>query len=164
MTVERWVFAGCCLGTLGAGLAAGIFFAFSSFVMSALGSVSPRAGIAVMNAINVTVINAGFMLVFLGSGALSIALGLASFRWWGTLDGALLLAASLVYLLGCLGVTFARNVPLNDALAAVGTDPETSGLWARYLVEWTRWNHLRTVSCLGAAALFLAVLVRRAAG
>jgi uncharacterized membrane protein len=61
-------------------------------------------------------------------------------------------------------MTFARNVPLNDALAAVGTDPETSGLWARYLVEWTRWNHVRTVSCLGAAALFLGVLVRRAAG
>lgn len=163
MAVERLVIVGCCLATLGAAIAAGIFFAFSSFVMSALGNVPPRAGIAVMNAINVTVINASFMLVFLGTAALSVGLALASFRWWGTLDAVLLLAASLVYLLGCLGVTMVRNVPLNDALAA-GPDPETTGLWSRYLIEWTWWNHVRTVSCLASAALFITVVMRRAGG
>ena len=38
------------------------------------------------------------------------------------------------------------HVPLNNALAAA--DPashEAASLWARYLTDWTLWNHLRTV-------------------
>ena len=30
--------------------------------------------------------------------------------------------------------------------------------WRRYLVEWTRWNHVRTLCSLAAAALFVMVL------
>ncbi|HUM12078.1 MAG TPA: anthrone oxygenase family protein [Myxococcaceae bacterium] len=165
MNLERIVIVCCSAATVGTGLAGGIFFAFSSFVMRALGAVPPRAGIAAMNAINVTVINPGFMLVFLGTAVLSVGLALASFRWWGSLDGALLLVASLLYLVGCLGVTMVRNVPLNDALAALGPDPsDSTGLWSRYLVEWTRWNHVRTLSCLGSTILLVTVLVRRAGG
>jgi uncharacterized membrane protein len=165
VNVERMVVVCCCIATVGAGLAGGVFFAFSSFVMRALGAISPRAGVAAMNAINVTVINPGFMLVFLGTALLSFALALASLRWWGSLDGALLLAASLLYLLGCFGVTMVRNVPLNDALAALGPDPsDSTGLWSRYLVEWTRWNHVRTLSCVGSTILLITVLARRPGG
>ncbi len=39
---------------LGSGLVAGIFFAFSSFVMRALGQLRENQGIAAMKAINVT--------------------------------------------------------------------------------------------------------------
>ncbi|MDP1910032.1 MAG: hypothetical protein Q8K85_17170, partial [Hyphomicrobium sp.] len=42
---------------LGSGIVAGIFFAFSTFIMQALGRVAPAAGIAAMQAINITVIN-----------------------------------------------------------------------------------------------------------
>jgi Predicted integral membrane protein len=162
VNIERIVIVCCGVAAVGTGLAGGIFFAFSSFVMRALGVIPPRAGIAAMNAINVTVINPWFMLVFLGTALLSVALALASFRWWGSLDGALLLGASLLYLLGCFGVTMVRNVPLNDALAALGPDAsDSTGLWSRYLVEWTRWNHVRTLSCLGSAILLVIVLMRR---
>ncbi len=81
MNLERMVIVCCSAATVGTGLAGGIFFAFSSFVMRALGAVPPRAGIAAMNAINVAVINPGFMLVFLGTALLSIALAFASSRF-----------------------------------------------------------------------------------
>ena len=55
-------------------------------------------------------------------------------------------------------VTMAFNVPLNNALLRGGErDADT---WRRYLVEWTRWNHVRTVASLAAAALFIAVLAQ----
>ena len=59
-------------GVLGSGLVAGVFFAFSSFVMRALGRLPESDGIAAMKAINVTVLNPGFFLAFFGTGAICL--------------------------------------------------------------------------------------------
>jgi uncharacterized membrane protein len=56
------------------------------------------------------------------------------------------LAGGALYVAGAIGVTAARNVPMNDALDAadVPTDPnEAAKLWADYSERWTRWNTLR---------------------
>ena len=46
------------------------------------------------------------------------------------------------------------NVPRNNALAATSVDVKgAETVWARYLKEWTRWNHFRTLTALTAAAL-----------
>ena len=46
------------------------------------------------------------------------------------------------------------HVPRNNALAATSTDaPEAETVWTRYLREWTRWNHYRTLAALTAAVL-----------
>src|SRR3954449_3093986 len=58
---------------LGCGLVAGVFFAFSSFVMAGLARLSAPDGVAAMQSINRTVITASFMLAWLGSGALCVA-------------------------------------------------------------------------------------------
>ena len=145
---------------IGCGLVAGIFFAFSSFVISALGRMPSDHGIAAMNAINVTVINPGFVLAFFGTAALCLAASAGSaLRWSGTAS-TLILAASAIYLIGCIGVTMLRNVPLNNELAAVspGT-PEAAALWTRYLSEWTLWNTVRTVVPAVSAILFTAALL-----
>lgn len=142
-------------------LVAGIFFAFSNFVMAALARIPPEQGMAAMREINITVINPLFMTAFLGTGALCVALVTGVTLRWTENAGALIVAASVVYVAGVIGVTIALNVPLNDALAAVspGT-PEAAALWTRYLSEWTFWNHARTVAALAASALFIAALVR----
>ncbi len=72
---------------------------------------------------------------------------------------AYLLAGCALYLLGCLLVTVAFNVPLNNRLASA--DPDSSGaeaLWANYLSRWTLWNHVRTAASLAAAGLFAMAL------
>ncbi|HEX6704387.1 MAG TPA: anthrone oxygenase family protein [Albitalea sp.] len=143
---------------LGSGIAAGIFYAFSSFVMAALGRLPPEQGVAAMNHINVTVITPSFMIVFMGMAVLSLLLGGASMFWWSVPGAKLVFAASVVYLLGCFGVTMAFNVPLNNQLAAVGPG-QMAGLWTRYLEVWTAWNHVRTVAPLVSAALFTVALV-----
>ena len=60
--ISHAVFVLIFAAAIGSGLVAGIFFAFSSFVMAALGRLPSDHGIAAMNAINVTVINPMFFL------------------------------------------------------------------------------------------------------
>jgi uncharacterized membrane protein len=57
------------LAALGSGLMAGVFFAFSAFVMRALAQLAPPHGMAAMQAINVAVLNPLFLGTFIGNGA-----------------------------------------------------------------------------------------------
>lgn len=139
---------------LGCGLIAGVFFAFSTFVMKALAQQPPAQGIATMQSINITVINPWFMTVFLGTGAACLLRAISSLLKWHQPGVVYLFAGSLLYLVGTIGVTMAFNVPLNDALAKVEpSSADGAKLWASYLTHWTTWNHVRTVAALAAAAL-----------
>ena len=147
---------------IGCGVVGGIFFAFSTFVMAALARIPAEQGIAAMNAINVTVLNPLFFLAFFGTGAVCLALVAGAWFSPDAASGRLILIASLVYLVGCIGVTMAFNVPLNNALAAV--DPAASAaapVWVQYLRDWTFWNHVRTIACVVAAGLFTAAIAAR---
>ncbi|WP_333478419.1 DUF1772 domain-containing protein [Allocoleopsis sp.] len=138
---------------LGCGLIAGVFFAFSSFVMSALARLQPTQGIAAMQSINITAINPLFMTVLFGTAAACIVLAVSSVLKWHQPGAAYLLLGSVLYLVGTILVTIVFNVPLNEALAKVEAD-STNGanLWASYLGNWTFWNHIRAAAALGAAA------------
>jgi len=142
--------------TLGAALVGGIFFAFSTFVMTALGRLHREQGIAAMQSINVAVLNPWFLVVFFGTALGSIALALLGVLDWGAPGSAYLVSGSLLYLIGCILVTIVFNVPLNHGLAAVEPgSTEGAETWTRYLSTWTKWNHLRTVASLAAAASFI---------
>src|SRR5262249_57088888 len=104
---------------LGCGLVAGIFFAFSTFIMRALGSVTSPQGIAAMQSINVVVLNRWFFAVFFGTAACCLALAVRSFIRWQKPSAGYLLVGSLLYLIGTILVTISGTMPLNDPLSAV---------------------------------------------
>jgi uncharacterized membrane protein len=163
--LDRLLFASIFLSVLGAGLIGGLFFAFSSFVMTALGRVTPATGIVAMQAINIAVLNPVFFAVFFGTAALCLLLALAVLLGAAGLGASYLLAGSVLYLGGGIVVTIACNVPLNNALAAVEPDSaEGTTLWRRYLSGWTAWNHVRTAACLAASAAFVVALCVRVDG
>ncbi|MBV8884195.1 MAG: DUF1772 domain-containing protein, partial [Chroococcidiopsidaceae cyanobacterium CP_BM_RX_35] len=110
------------LATLGCGLVAGVFFAFSTFVMNALARLQPKDGIATMQSINITAINPLFMLALFGTAAACLFLAVSSLLKWHQPGAAYLLIGSLLYLVGTILVTIAFNVPLNDMLAIVKPD------------------------------------------
>ena len=144
---------------LGCGLVAGIFFAFSTFVMRALGSVTSPQGIAAMQSINVMVLNRWFFAVFFGTAACCLALVVAALFSWSRPGAACLLIAGLLYLVGTILVTIVCNVPLNDALAALNpASADAAQTWANYLKSWTAWNHVRTIAAFAAAALLTVAL------
>jgi uncharacterized membrane protein len=156
------LFALTLLSALGSGLVAGLFFIFSVTIMDALGRLPPAQGIAAMQSINVVILNPIFFAVFFGTAALCLVLAIWSIVEWQAFGAAWLLAGSLLYIFGAIVVTMVFNVPMNDALAAI--DPaseEGAGVWARYLIDWTRWNHVRTLACLGAAAALIVALYLR---
>ncbi len=156
---ERTVAALTFAAALGSGVVGGVLFAFSSFVMAALAQLPVPQGVAAMQAINVTVINPAFMGVFLGTGAVCVVLLATQLLGHGEADKTLIMVAGLTYLIGCLGVTMAFNVPLNDALAAVQAHtPDADAFWFQFVRVWTIWNHVRTVAAIAtAAALTLAL-------
>jgi uncharacterized membrane protein len=141
-------------------LTAGVFYAFSSFVMAGLGKVPADQGANAMNAINVTVITPSFMILFMGTTLLCTLLGGWSLFSFSDLDSKLILTACLAYLIGCFGVTMAFNVPLNDQLAAA-SPAEIGAIWQNYLRIWTRWNTVRTIAPAISAILLIIVLMRR---
>lgn len=135
--------------SLGAGLVAGVFFAFSTFVMGALGRFPAPEGIRAMQEINITVINPWFMTALFGTGAACLAVIGVTLADWDGSYGPYLVAAGAVYLVGCIAVTMAFNVPRNNTLARLEpASAEAAGVWGRYLVEWTAWNSVRTVASL----------------
>ncbi len=153
--IDRLLPALTFLAALSCGLAAGVFYAFSSLVMRALARIPSSAGIAAMQSINVSVINPWFMGAFFGPAVICCFLVAISLLKWNRQGAAFILAGSALYLVGTMAVTFAFNVPLNDALAIVDpASPEGARQWASYLTTWTNWNHLRTAAALLAAASF----------
>jgi uncharacterized membrane protein len=146
-------------GALGAGLMGGFFYAFSGLVMPALDRRPTREAAAAMQTVNVVVLNPLFFALFFGTAVLG--LGLAVIGPFALTAGkaAIAIAAAVIYTVGCVGGTMARNVPLNEELKAATADgPAIEELWRRYLRDWTWWNHVRTVACLLAAAGFMLVL------
>lgn len=141
-------------GLLGSALMAGTFFAFSTFIMPALGQLAPAEGMRAMQRINVTVFHPLFMGTFFGTALVSVAalalpwLTDAPRSTWSWV-------APVVYLVGVFGVTAAGNVPLNDRLKGASAAQDAGlALWAEYQVPWTRWNHLRTLASLAAMLAF----------
>jgi uncharacterized membrane protein len=148
------------LAALGSATTGGIFYGFSSFVMKALGRIAPEQGVAAMNSINVVVINPSFMLVFMGTALVCLALAAGSILWWSEPSGKLVFGAALLYLLGTFGLTVVLHQPMNLKLAAM-QPAQAISYWPQYVATWSRWNHVRTAAPLLATALFIAALMMK---
>jgi uncharacterized membrane protein len=147
------------ISALGAALIAGVFFGFSTFIMSALGHRPPAEGIAAMQEINIVVVRSGFIAVFFATALAAAALAVLALLRWDDPRATYWLAGAVFYVVGTFVLTIVCNVPLNDELAAV--DPasaEAAGVWSRYLSDWTWWNSVRTGAALAATAAFILAL------
>jgi uncharacterized membrane protein len=147
-------------GAVGSGLVAGLLFGFSVAVMPGLSRQADGCGMSAMQAINVVILNPLFLLLFMGTAIVSVALiGVAV----GAMAGGprlLLILGALCYLIGVFGVTMTINVPLNNRLARLAADRRESWpAWRHYLQRWTMWNHVRTAAgAAGALTLTLAAM------
>jgi uncharacterized membrane protein len=149
-------------GAIGCGLLAGLYFAFSAFIMTALGRIEQMHGLAAMNSINSTILESLFMPFFYGTTLASLILAISGFVRRGEPGAMAALAGGLIYVAGMFLCTIVFNVPLNNALAAV--DPASGAaapVWSRFLKDWTYWNHVRTISSTAASALYIAAIATK---
>jgi uncharacterized membrane protein len=144
---------------IGAGLIAGVFFAFSAFIMKALAELPTEQGVAAMQRINVVVLNQRFLGVFVGTALLALACVGTAFASLGSMASVWLLAAGASYIVGSFGVTTVFNVPRNQRLARLDArSMEAAAYWPVYIRKWLFWNHVRTAaSAVSAACAALAL-------
>jgi uncharacterized membrane protein len=142
------------LALIGSGLMAGLFFAYSNSVMPALAKMPAPQGIAAMNHVNVVILNSLFLTIFMGTAVLALLLIVAALLGW-TGKPLWIVAGAVLYLAGNIAITMGINVPMNNALAAAGTEGTNGAtLWATYLDRWVFWNHVRAVACTASLAAF----------
>jgi uncharacterized membrane protein len=151
-----------------AALQAGLYYAFACAVLPGLARGDDRTFVAVMQQVNVAIINPWFMITFLGAPVLAALAAVLSLG--GTNRAQLAWAAfGAVFAVATFVITVAVNVPLNDALAAAGDPDRITDLAAARaaFAPWGRWNTMRAVtSTLAVGCLALALLEhgRAAAG
>lgn len=129
------------------GLSAGFFYAWMVSVIPGTKKVIDITYLESMQSINRAILNPAFYLVFMGS---PLVLAISTFqqyqagpKFW------LLLAATLIYLLGTFAVTAFGNVPLNDALDVLDLgslgEVEISDFRRSYEEKWNRLHWIRTL-------------------
>src|SRR5262245_34405249 len=139
---------------VGAGLNAGVFFAFSTFVMTALRQLPPRDGLVAMQRINRAAPSPLFMIALFGTALLCVIIGIDGLRPWNASGMPWCVTAAASFPVSIV-LTVVYHVPHNDAVAALDPNAASSGAeWLRYATAWTRWNHVRTLSSIASAVLF----------
>ncbi len=160
--LDRAILTLTLLTTIGSGLVAGVFLAFSSVIMRALARLPAPQGIAAMQSINSTVLTSSFLAALFLTAVGATVIGIAALTSFDRPGSLFVVAGSAMLLVGVMVVTGVFNVPRNVALAAV--DPigaEGAATWGQYLSTWTAWNHVRTAASIGSTAAFVIALVLR---
>lgn len=133
-------------------LIAGIFLAFSDFIMKSLNRMEEAAAIEAMQSINLWVYRSFFMIGLYTM----VPVSLASIALWALADGPALFAiGGVLYLVGVIVVSGLGNIPLNHKLAVLNADERDSKLfWITYVQKWSAFNHLRVMGAALAALCF----------
>jgi uncharacterized membrane protein len=106
------------------------------------------------------ILNPLFLMIFMGTALVCLALAGIALLHWPQPGAPLLLAASMLYVMGCFGVTMVFNVPLNNSLANLNpAAPSATEQWQSYIAAWLRWNHVRTFASIIAATILILHLV-----
>ncbi|MHA7819135.1 MAG: anthrone oxygenase family protein [Erythrobacter sp.] len=149
--------------TVAAGLMAGIYFTFSTFVMRSLDALETPNGMLAMQSINRLILKSSFLPLFFVSSLLSAALAVIAATGWPVVGAFWILLGGATYAIGMFLVTLIGNVPLNNRLEASAADGENAAhIWADYLRRWTRWNHVRTIACTMSLVFFILAIAERA--
>ena len=139
---------------LACGLMAGVFFAFSAFVMKGLNREPAGVAIAAMQSINIAAYNPAFSIVFFGTIVSCLLAIILSMLRWGDPGAPYSLIGGVLYLVGTALMTGLYHIPKNNALdSASSNDPNAAGIWSDYSATWTLGNHVRAAAALGSAAL-----------
>jgi len=145
------------LAAVTAGLSAGVFFAFSTFVMPALHRLPTSGAVAAMQSINRFAPNGPFGAALFAPLALGGWLVVALVRRPGPTT-AYVVAGTACVLVGLL-VLAGYHVPRNNTLDRVVADSLAAAqAWRDFYPGWVAWNHVRTLAFTAATACFALAL------
>ncbi|MFL4475223.1 DUF1772 domain-containing protein [Paeniglutamicibacter sp. MACA_103] len=144
-----------------AGVAGGVYFAFSAIVTPALRALPADQAVEAMQRINTSALRLPFMAVFFGGAAASAAVVVAELASDGASPGAANRMAGAALALAAFGITIVRNVPLNNELARIAPDAgDAAARWSAFDRGWSRANHVRAAASIAATVVLLDSLAR----
>jgi uncharacterized membrane protein len=138
------------------GLATGAFALYAHTIMPGLKKTDDRTFVTAFQSIDRAIVNPWFMLTaFLGALAFTVAavalnVGREALPW-----GALALGLYVVAVV----ITFAVNVPLNDAIKAAGSADLAAARERFHESRWAAFNLVRTLLSAGAFVSLMWALV-----
>jgi uncharacterized membrane protein len=139
-------------------LMAGLFYAWSCSVMLGFARLSDKEFISAMQSTNRAIQNPVFFVPFFGA---PILLPISTFLHYGEPSRFwLLLAATVIYLLGTFGITVFGNVPMNNMLDRFNLESASEEETARQRANFERrWNNLNTIRAASStlALIFLVI-------
>ena len=145
--------------TITMGLVAGVFALYAHTIMPGLGKTDDRTFVTAFQQLDRAIINPWFMAGgFAGALVLTLAAGIAN---RGTAAFGWIAAAFGLYLVAVV-VTMAVNVPLNDAIKAVGNPAHIDVAQVRAQFQetrWAAWNLFRVATATPAFGLLAWALV-----
>lgn len=137
----------CVVAAVFTGLIAGIFLAFSDFIMKALKEATPAGGMEAMQVINRKVYGSLFLNLLFANTVLVIAIASNTLIFGRGPATVWIVAGAAIYIVGVMLVTVICNVPMNKQLDALDFNAEDGiAYWRGYQVRWTWWNHLRALA------------------
>ncbi|WP_324754111.1 DUF1772 domain-containing protein [Roseovarius sp. Pro17] len=146
-------------------LVAGVFLAFSDFVLASLSEVRQAGGIQAMQIINRRVMRTIFMVLLIGMSVVSpLLVAYALFGETGR-AGPWIAAGGTIYFVGTFLVTMVFNVPMNIRLDRLDLESvEAADHWQHFVSRWGFWNWVRAIAAALAAACLLIATVVLASG
>jgi uncharacterized membrane protein len=146
------------VAALVAGLQAGTYFTWATGVMPGLAMVDDRTFVDAVQQMNIAIVNPVFIATFLGAPLLAAAAAVVAgpqARPWAI--------AATALAVGTLVISFAGNIPLNDALEHAGNVDRIKDLHAvRTDFEglWVKLNIGRCLTSAGALACLAMASIR----
>lgn len=139
-------------------LSTGFFFAWSVSVILGTKKVSHLTYLETMQSINREILNPLFFIVFFGS---LIALGITTYLQFNNKTViVLVLASTIIYLIGTFGVTAFGNVPLNNELEALTiTNLNAIELKNFRIYYESAWNHYHCIRTISSMVSFILLLI-----
>ena len=138
-------------------LIAGLFYTYTCSVNPGLTRLPDSGYLAAMQSINKAILNPLFFASFLGT---LLLLPLSTYLHYRQPGFSILLIATLVYVIGVIGVTAFGNIPLNDALAGFNLKSASIEEIARQRTKFEKpWNKLNTIRTVVSLISLILVLI-----
>ncbi|MEP6597526.1 MAG: anthrone oxygenase family protein [Ginsengibacter sp.] len=142
----------------------GLLYGYACSVNPGLNKLTDSEYLRAMQSINKEILNPFFFISFMGT-----LMILPVTTWYSKSHATLtcfylLLAASIIYIIGVVGVTAFGNIPLNNALAKFNilsaTSSDLSKQRSLFEASWNRYHLIRTLFSVLTTALTITAIIK----